>query len=64
MIVRSVIEPITCALCGGDRFAHRRDNGECMAFERASPAGRPYGMGRRDTTPVKGWVVTGTARET
>lgn len=36
--------------------AHRRDNGECMAFERA--AVKPYGLRlRRVPAAASGWVL-------
>jgi hypothetical protein len=38
VISPTTYEPIRCAICGRDRFGHRRDNGVCMAFERAEHA--------------------------
>ncbi len=50
------MRPVVCAICKGDEFAHRRDNGECMAFQRAEHP--PIGARTRQRpVPVKGWVL-------
>ncbi len=44
---------VVCFYCHQSEQGHRRDNGECMAFERA--AMKPYALRRRVKTPAVGW---------
>lgn len=56
MIPAALYTPIVCAFCKRDRTAHRRDNGECKAFERAEH--KPYRLVlRRVPEAAAGWKV-------
>jgi hypothetical protein len=55
VISPALYEPIRCAICGSDRFGHRRDNGECMAYERA--AFKPIAARTRQRAVPSAWVV-------
>jgi hypothetical protein len=55
VISPAVYEPMKCAICRGDRFAHRRDNGECMAYERA--ALKPIAARTRQRAVPSAWVL-------